>query len=95
MEEYMNWIGAFMLEMILLTLCFFALDKALALLHRRRIPEAVLLGLCALGGSLGGLLGMVLFRHKVNAGEHPGFVYGVPALFLIQLAAGFFLAYPG
>ncbi|MEG0597367.1 MAG: DUF1294 domain-containing protein [Oscillospiraceae bacterium] len=37
----------------------------------------MLLGTALLGGSLGGLLGMYLFRHKTN---HPPFRYGLPAL---------------
>lgn len=93
MQEYMKWIGLFIPVMNVLALGIFALDKLLALKHRRRVPEAVLLGLCALGGSLGGLLAMVLCRHKINPAAHPGFVFGVPALFLLQLGAGFLLVY--
>ena len=43
-------------------------DKAMAKLRRRRIPEAALLGCALLGGGLGALLGMLLFRHKIRKG---------------------------
>ena len=52
-------------------------DKALAKLHRRRIPEAALLGCALLGGSAGALLGMALFHHKIRK---PPFRYGVPLM---------------
>ena len=42
------------------------LDKQLAKHHQRRIPEATLLGAAFLGGSLGSLLGMLIFRHKTK-----------------------------
>ncbi|MEG1240676.1 MAG: DUF1294 domain-containing protein [Oscillospiraceae bacterium] len=60
-------------------LCFFLMgaDKYKARRRQWRIPEKVLLGTALLGGSLGGLLGMYLFRHKTN---HPPFRYGLPAL---------------
>jgi len=57
-------------------------DKLLAKNHCRRIPEAVLFGTAVLGGSLGGTLGMFLFRHKT---KHPLFFVGLPVLLLIQL----------
>lgn len=63
---------------------FMFADKQFAKHHRRRIPEAVLLLLCAAGGSLGGLLGMWLFRHKT---KKPKFYITVPLLLVIQLAA--------
>ncbi len=48
----------------------------------RRIPEASLLLLAALGGSPAALLSMYLFRHKTL---HKKFRYGVPAILLLQL----------
>ena len=41
-------------------------DKQRAKKHRWRIPEAVLLATAAAGGSLGALLGMWLFHHKMR-----------------------------
>ena len=41
-------------------------DKQRAKKHRWRIPEAVLLGAAALGGSVGALFGMWLFHHKTR-----------------------------
>ena len=75
---------------LLWTLVSFALmgiDKWKAIHHRRRIPEKVLFFTAALGGSVGAMLGMTLFHHKTDARAHPGFVWGVPAMFLLELAA--------
>ena len=47
-----------------------------------RIRERTLL-LALLGGSAGAWLGMQVFRHKT---QHLKFKYGVPVIFLIQLA---------
>lgn len=70
----------------LLTLLVFGLDKALAVGGKRRVPESALLTLSVLSGSIGAMLGMALFRHKTDARAHPGFVWGVPGIFLGQLA---------
>lgn len=51
---------------------------------RRRTPEATLLLLAALGGTLGALLAMHLFRHKTR---HRKFTIGVPAMLVVQVAA--------
>ena len=69
----------------------FGLDKRLAVKHKRRVPEATLLTLAFLGGSVGAMFAMVLFRHKTDARAHPAFVWGIPAMFLLQLAAGLWL----
>ena len=58
----------------------------------RRIPERTLLTVALLLGGPGVLLGMLLLRHKSNAGRHPAFVIGVPLLTIAQglgLAAAF------
>lgn len=56
---------AWMLGASLLAFALFGLDKLLAgRPGQRRIPELHLVLLGALGGWVGGLLGMLLFRHK-------------------------------
>ena len=74
-----------------LTFLIYGLDKLLAVKHRRRIPEATLLTLAFLTGNIGAMLGMALFRHKTDARAHPGFVWGVPAMFLAELGLGVYL----
>ena len=49
-----------------LAFAFYGIDKMLAKAHGRRIPEAVLLTLSLLGGGVGGLFAMLLFRHKTK-----------------------------
>ena len=63
-------------------------DKEKAKKHLWRIPEATLLTVAALGGSLGCLAGMRLFRHKTRK---PKFDLGLPAILAAQLAAGLLL----
>ena len=54
----------------------------------RRIRERTLFLSALLGGSLGALLGMWVFRHKT---KHWYFVWGMPAILLAQLAAVYWL----
>lgn len=56
-------------------------DKLLSKTRARRIPERTLLLLAALGGSLGSVLGMVLFRHKTR---HRKFRVGLPLLLCLH-----------
>ena len=68
----------------LLTFCVYGADKRRAKIPgARRVPEKTLLGLAAIGGSLGALLGMRVFHHKT---KHWYFVWGVPAILLAQIA---------
>ena len=48
-----------------------------------RIPEKTLFGLALVGGSIGGILGMKVFRHKT---KHNSFKFGFPAILILQLA---------
>ena len=63
-------------------------DKKKARRRQWRIPEAVLFGTAMLGGSLGGTLGMFLFRHKT---KHPLFSIGFPVLLILHLGLFLFL----
>ena len=58
------------------------MDKHFAKKNKRRIPEATLLGVAALGGSLGSLGGMYLVRHKTL---HIKFTLGIPLILVLQI----------
>ena len=60
----------------------FGVDKFKAKKNRSRIPEFTLLLLAAIGGSVGALLGMKVFRHKTL---HAKFKFGVPAILVVQI----------
>ena len=63
-------------------------DKTRAIKHRWRIPESTLLGIAALGGSLGAFAAMKIFRHKT---KHPKFYITVPLLVIIHIAVIIFV----
>ena len=50
-----------------------------------RIPEATLLTVAALGGSIGCLVGMKVFHHKTRK---PKFYIGIPVILALQLIFG-------
>lgn len=57
-------------------------DKEKAKKHLWRIPEATLLTVAALGGSIGSLAGMIVFHHKT---KKPKFYIGIPAILVLQI----------
>lgn len=71
------------LELVnLVAFAAFGIDKYKAKKGRWRIPEATLMTLAIIGGSIGALAGMYLFRHKTR---HHKFTIGVPAILLLQV----------
>ena len=58
-------------------------DKLCAKKGFRRVRERTLWLLTVIGGAAGMLIGMQLFRHKT---KHRSFVWGVPAVVLVQIA---------
>lgn len=52
-----------------ITFLVFGIDKFLAIRSKRRIPEKDLLALSFIGGAIGGLLAMFIFKHKVAKGS--------------------------
>ena len=63
-------------------------DKLKAKRGAWRIPEATLMGVAAIGGSVGALLGMHLFRHKTR---HAKFTVGIPLILALQIVLAVFL----
>lgn len=66
------------------------IDKRKAIKRAFRIPESTLFIVALIGGSLGSLLGMYIFRHKTR---HWYFVYGMPAILLLHIVAILILIY--
>ena len=66
-------------------------DKLCAIRKWWRVPELTLLGLAAIGGSVGALVAMKLFRHKTL---HLKFKYGVPLILALQVAGLVYLHKP-
>lgn len=60
-------------------------DKEKAKKRLWRIPEATLLTVAALGGSIGCLAGMKVFHHKTRK---PKFYIGIPVILALQLILG-------
>ena len=83
----MHYLSIYLLIINACALALMLADKIKAKKHRWRIRESTLLLCAALGGSVGALLGMYLFRHKTL---HPKFSFGIPAILFIQLAIAYF-----
>ena len=65
-----------------LTFAAFGMDKRAAVHNRWRTRESTLLGLSAVGGACGGLIGMYVFHHKT---KKPAFAIGLPAMIVIHV----------
>ncbi len=78
----MKFLPYYLLTINALTLLIMLADKRKAQKGAWRIPERVLLCLALAGGSLGGVMGMRLFRHKT---QHPKFALGLPLLLALHI----------
>ena len=67
----------------LVTFVMYGIDKYKAKKSKWRIPEATLLLMAAIGGSIGAWVGMQVWHHKTL---HKKFKYGVPAIIVVQIA---------
>jgi uncharacterized membrane protein YsdA (DUF1294 family) len=56
----------FLTAINLFTFIIYGADKRKAEKHRRRISENTLLAVSFLGGTIGALLAMIIFRHKIS-----------------------------
>ena len=93
-EEAVSWevdwgtvLAAYLAAVNVLLFAVMGVDKHRARRHLRRVPERRLFALCLLGGGLGGVLGMWVFRHKTR---HTKFVVGFPLILLAETAALWF-----
>ena len=73
----------YFLAINVVTFFVYGIDKVKAKKGLWRIPEATLLMLAVIGGSIGAWLGMMVWRHKT---KHLKFKIGVPVILITQIA---------
>ncbi len=79
---------AALLLMNLLAFVLYGIDKLKAKKGAWRIPEATLLLVAFLGGSVGAFLGMEIFRHKT---KHAKFKILVPLFLILHIAMAIYI----
>ena len=70
----------YLIFMNLLAFLLMGLDKSKARRNQWRIPEKTLFLSAILGGSIGAILGMQVFRHKT---KHASFRIGMPCILIV------------
>ena len=83
----------FILYLLIINAAAFLLmliDKHKARKNQWRIPERTLFLSAILGGSVGALAGMYVFRHKT---KHLSFTIGMPAILIAQIAVFIYFYY--
>lgn len=78
----------YLIFMNLLAFLLMGLDKAKARRNQWRISEKTLFLSAILGGSIGAILGMQVFRHKT---KHASFRIGMPCILIAQLGLAVYI----
>ena len=85
-----TYIVSYLIIVNLIGFFIMGVDKLKAKKRAWRIPESTLFVVALIGGSLGTTVGMHVFRHKTR---HWYFLYGMPAILVIQIAIVMVLIY--
>ena len=80
----MDYVIAYLGIVNVVAFLLYGLDKQKARMNRWRIPEKVLLGVAAFGGTIGAYVGMRMFHHKTTKAK---FYIGIPLIFILQVVA--------
>src|SRR5690606_13306345 len=80
---FIAWPIALILALNVATFCLYGADKLFAVSKSWRVPEKILLVTAFLGGALGALIGMHVFRHKVSK---KSFQFALAVVILAELA---------
>ncbi len=87
MKEFINQIGIsnvliYLAVINVIGFLAMGIDKWKAKNNSWRIPENTLFSLTVLGGGIGTIAGMYLFRHKT---KKPTFTLGMPAILFLEI----------
>lgn len=78
----------YLLAVNLIAFLAMGLDKWKAKKKAWRIPEQTLMSLVLIGGGIGGIAGMYVFRHKT---KKPRFFIGFPVILVTEIALVIYL----
>ena len=67
--EWLHFLACWLVAVNVVAFGYYGYDKARSRSSRSRVPEAVLHGLSAAGGSIGSFVAMQTFRHKTIKGS--------------------------
>ena len=79
----MTYFAIYLAIVSIIAFALMGIDKSKAKRHAWRIPEKVLFLSAILGGSIGSIVGMQVFRHKT---KHWYFAIGMPLILILQIA---------
>lgn len=83
-EQKLTLIAAWFALISLVAVIATVADKIKAKRGKWRVPEATLMGISVLGGSVAMLVTMIMIRHKT---KHMKFMIGIPVVIILQIAA--------
>ena len=82
----MKWLWAYLLVINIGSFLLFGIDKWKATYNKWRIRESTLIGIAVIGGSIGSIFGVYMFRHKTR---HLKFTLGLPLILIVQAVLAF------
>lgn len=78
----------YLLIINLISFLSMGIDKWKAKRGAWRIPEQTLISMVLLGGGIGGILGMYVFRHKT---KKPRFCIGFPVILVLEIVVAVYV----
>ncbi|MCI0459085.1 MAG: DUF1294 domain-containing protein [Gemmataceae bacterium] len=84
--DWVHVLGCWLVAVNVVAFGYYGYDKARARSAASRVPEAILHGLVAVGGSLGAYTGMEVFRHKTVKGRFRILFWCIVALQVVLIA---------
>ena len=81
-----RFFGYYLIIVNIITFIIYGLDKLFAKKNKRRISIVALFTLAFIGGSIGALIAMYVFKHKT---QKPYFTVGIPLIIVMQLVVLF------
>ncbi len=78
----------YLLSINVVSFILFGLDKFLAIKNKSRIPEKELFTVSTIGGAIGGMFAILVFKHKISKAS---FIWKFMILFIINIVGIYFV----